>query len=189
MEMSLKRWIAALIVLLILFAISCKVCALSPARPRPLPELPELPYTDAELNMMANVVNGEVGGISGAVTIYYASGETVESDGQTLRRIHARVVDNQVRHELFPDSVKSCISLYWTPSYTATGWRTSERWQHCRQDVMWALWGGVEVPDNVLAATCDPRFAERYDGYKLWAKVKWDTGWTSGTFYYYQYGG
>ena len=163
--------------------------ALSPARPRPLPDLPELPYSEAELNMMANVVNGEVGGITGTVTIYYASGETVESDGQTLRRIHARVVDNQVKSEIFPDSVKSCISLYWSSAYTGTGWRTSEQWQHCRMDVLFALWGCVEVPDNVLAATCDPRFAERYTGYKLWAKVRWDTGWVSGTFYYYQYGG
>lgn len=186
---NVRRWIAALIVLLILFAISCRVCALSPARPRPLPELPELPYTDAELNMMANVVNGEVGGISGAVTIYYPDGTVLEADGQTIRRIHARVVDNQVRSELFPDTVRRCVALYWSSAYTGTGRRTSEQWQHCRQDVMWALWGCVDIPDNVLAATCDPYFADRYPAYSLWAKVRWDTGWTSGTFYYYQYGG
>lgn len=163
--------------------------ALSPARPRPLPPLPELDYTESEINMITNTVNGEVGGICGSVTIYYANGEMVEADGQTLRRIHARVVDNQVHSELFPDSLRSCISLYWTPSYTATSRRTSEQWQRCRTDTLMALYGLVDVPDTVLAATCDPYFAERYDGYELWAKVKWDTGWTHGTFYYYQYGG
>lgn len=186
---NVRRWIAAMIVLVILFYISCRVCALSPARPRPLPEPPELDYTESEINMITNTVNGEVGGISGTVTIYYPDGTVVEADGQTLRRIHARVVDNQVRHELFPDSLRSCISLYWTPSYTATSWRTSGQWKRCRTDVLMALYGLIDVPDNVLAATCDPHFAERYDGYKLWAKVCWDTGWTSGTFYYYQYGG
>lgn len=182
----MRRIVATLLALLLL---TVNACALSPARPRPLPPLPELDYTESEINMIANVVNGEVGGICGTVTIYYANGETVEADGQTLRRIHARVVDNQVRHELFPDSLRSCISLYWTPSYTATGWRTSEQWQQCRTDALMALYGLIDVPDNVLAATCDPHFAERYDGYELWAKVKWDTGWVNGTFYYYQYGG
>lgn len=189
MTRSDRRILAALIVLLILFAISCRVCALSPARPRPLPEPPELPYTDAELNMIANVVNGEVGGISGAVTIYYPDGTVVEADGQTLRRIHARVVDNQVHSELFPDTVKRCVALYWSRAYTGTNWRTSEQWRRCRTDTLMALYGLIDVPDNVLAATCDPRFAERYTGYKLWAKVRWDTGWMHGTFYYYQYGG
>lgn len=163
--------------------------ALSPARPRPLPALPELPYSEAELNMMANVVNGEVGGITGTATITYADGSTVDVDACLLHRIHARVLDNQVKSEIFPDSLRTCISWYWTSAYTATGWRSNAQWQHCRQDVLWALWGCVDVPDNVLAATCDPHFAERYDGYKLWVKVKWDTGWVSGTFYYYQYGG
>ena len=176
-------------VLLALWLLTVNAYALSPARPRPLPPLPELDYTEGEINMIANVVNGEVGGISGTVTIYYANGETVDADGQTLRRIHARVVDNQVHSELFPDSVRSCISLYWTPSYTATSWRTSAQWQRCREDALAALYGLIEVPDNVLAATCDPGFAERYDGYELWAKVRWDTGWTHGTFYYYAWEG
>lgn len=176
-------------VLVFLWLLTVNAYALSPVRPRPLPPLPELDYTESEINMIANVVNGEVGGISGTVTIYYPDGTVVESDGQTLRRIHARVVDNQVHSDLFPDSLRSCISLYWTPSYTATGWRSSEQWQRCREDALAALYGLIEVPDNVLAATCDPRFAERYTGYGLWAKVRWDTGWTSGTFYYYQYGG
>lgn len=163
--------------------------ALSPARPRPLPEPPELPYSDSELNMITNVVNGEVGGITGTATITYADGSTVDVDACLLHIIHARVLDNQVKSEIFPDSLRTCISWYWTSAYTATGWRTSERWQHCRQDVLFALWGCVDVPDNVLAATCDPYFADRYPTYSLWAKVKWDTGWVSGTFYYYQYGG
>ena len=176
-------------VLLFLWLLTVNAYALSPARPRPLPPLPELDYTESEINMIANVVNGEVGGICGTVTIYYASGETVEADGQTLRRIHARVVDNQVHSELFPDSLRTCISWYWSDRYTATGWRSVAQWQHCRNDVLMALYGLIEVPENVLAATCDAHFAERYTGYALWAKVKWDTGWTHGTFYYYAWEG
>jgi hypothetical protein len=183
------KTVKILFTLLVLWLLTVNAYALSPARPRPLPEPPELPYTESEINTIANVVNGEVGGISGTVTIYYPDGAVVEADGQTLRRIHARVVDNQVRHELFPDTVRRCVALYWTPSYAATSWRTSEQWQRCRTDTLMALYGLIDVPDTVLAATCDPRFAERYDGYKLWAKVKWNTGWTHGTFYYYQYGG
>lgn len=179
----------ALCLVLALWLLTVNAAALSPARPRPLPPLPELEYTEGEINMIANVVDGEVGGITGAVTIYYANGETVESDGQTLRRIHARVVDNQVHSDLFPDSLRLCLALYWTEAYTATGWRTSSQWLRCREDALAALYGLIDVPDNVLAATCDPYFAERYDGYELWAKVRWDTGWTHGTFYYYQYGG
>lgn len=179
----------ALCLWLALCLLTVNAYALSPARPRPLPPLPELEYTESEINMIANTVNGEVGGISGTVTIYYPDGTVVEADGQTLRRIHARVVDNQVRHELFPDTLRTCISWYWSDRYTATGWRSSAQWQRCREDALAALYGLIEVPDNVLAATCDPHFAERYDGYELWAKVKWDTGWVNGTFYYYQYGG
>lgn len=189
MNRSIRWCILAMLAMLILFLATVRVFALSPAQTIPLPSLPELDYTESEINMIANTVNGEVGGISGTVTIYYASGETVEADGQTLRRIHALVVDNQVRHELFPDTVRQCVALCWSRAYTGTGWRTSEQWQHCRNDVLWALYGFVDVPDNVLAATCDPGFAERYTGYELWAKVRWDTGWVSGTFYYYQYGG
>lgn len=172
--------------LLALWLLTVNAYALSPARPRPLPELP---YTDGEINMIANTVNGEVGGISGTVTIYYPDGTVVESDGQTLRRIHARVVDNQVHSELFPDSLYWCVRLYWTEAYTGTSWWNNRQWLRCRDDVMAALVGMIDVPDNVLAATCDPRFAERYDGYALWAKVRWDTGWVSGTFYYYAWEG
>lgn len=175
--------------MLALWLLTVNAYALSPARPRPLPPLPELPYTDGEINMITNTVNGEVGGISGTVTIYYPDGTVAEADGQTLRRIHARVVDNQVRSDLFPSTVRSCVRKYWSKGYSGTGWRSGAQWQHCRNDVLWALYGFVDVPDNVLAATCDPGFAERCDGYKLWAKVRWNTGWTSGTFYYYQYGG
>ena len=189
MRRSVTWCIATILAVLILFAVTLKVFALSPARPRPLPPLPELDYTEGEINMIANAVNGEVGGITGSVWITYADGTTVEEDACLLHKIHARVLDNQVRHDMFPDSVRSCLNLYWTSAYTATGWRSSTQWQHCRNDALMALYGLVEVPDNVLAATCDPRFAERYDGYKLWAKVRWDTGWTHGTFYYYQYGG
>lgn len=43
--------------------------------------------------------------------------------------------------------------------------------------------------DLMDKATCDPYFADRYPAYRLWAKARWDTGWASGTFYYYEYGG
>lgn len=175
--------------ILVLWQLILPVYALSPARPKPLPPLPELEYTEGELNMFANVVNGEVGGISGTVVITYADGTTVQEDACILHKIHACVLDNQVKHDLFPDSLRSCINLYWTSSYTVTSWRSSEQWNHCRNDALWALYGLVDVPDTVLAATCDPYFAEKYTGYSLWAKVRWDTGWTSGIFYYYQYGG
>ena len=181
--------IKVLFALLALWLLTVNAYALSPARPRPLPPLPELGYTDAEIDMIANTVNGEVGGICGSVTIYYPDGTVVESDGQTLRMIHARVVDNQVKSDLFPDSVRRCVALYWSRAYTGTSWRNNAQWQRCREDVLAALYGLIDVPDNVLAATCDPYFAERYDGYELWAKVKWDTGWTHGTFYYYKWEG
>lgn len=183
---SIRR---ALCLLLALCLLTVNAYALSPARPRPLPPMPELDYTESEINMIANVVNGEVGGISGTVTIIYSDGTVVEADACMLHKIHARVVDNQVRSELFPNTVRRCVALYWSRAYTGTGWRTSEQWQHCRTDVLFALWGCVDVPDNVLAATCDPHFADKYTGYALWAKVKWDTGWTHGTFYYYAWEG
>lgn len=179
----------ALCLWLAIWLLTVNAYALSPARPRPLPPLPELDYTESEINMIANTVNGEVGGICGTVTIYYPDGTVVEADGQTLRRIHARVVDNQVHHELFPDSLRRCLALYWTEAYTATSWRNNAQWQRCREDALAALYGLIDVPENVLAATCDPYFADKYTGYELWAKVRWDTGWTHGTFYYYAWEG
>ena len=179
----------AVCLVLAICLLTVNAAALSPAMPPPLPPLPELDYTEGEINMIANAVNGEVGGITGSVTMTYADGTTVEADACLLHKIHARVLDNQVRSDLFPDSLRTCINWYWTSAYTATGWRTSAQWQHCRNDVLLALYGLVEVPDNVLAATCDPYFADKYTGYKLWAKVCWDTGWTHGTFYYYAWEG
>ena len=189
MKRSVRWCIFTMLAMLILFLATVRVFALAPARAIPLPPHNEIPYTDAELNMIANVVNGEVGGISGTVTIYYSDGTVVEVDACLLHQIHARVLDNQVRSDLFPNTVRQCVALYWSRAYTATGWRTSEQWQRCRTDTLLALYGLIDVPGNVLAATCDPYFADKYTGYALWAKVKWDTGWTHGTFYYYQYGG
>ena len=184
------RWFSAAIIALLLMAFATvRAFALSPAQIPPLPPHNEIPYTDGEINMIANVVNGEVGGISGTVTLTYADGTTITDDACLLHKIHARVVDNQVRSEIFPSTVRSCVRQYWSKGYSGTGWRSGAQWRHCREDVLWALYGFVDVPDNVLAATCDPYFADRYAGYRLWAKVRWDTGWTSGTFYYYQYGG
>lgn len=185
----MKKFLAFIATMYLLAQLIPPTWALSPARPKPLPPLPELEYTESELNMFANVVDGEVGGISGTVAITYADGTTIQEDACILHQIHACVLNNQVKHELFPDSLRSCINLYWTRNYTATSWRLSEQWQHCRVDALWALYGLIDVPDTVLAATCDPRFAERYTGYALWAKIQWDTGWTHGTFYYYKYGG
>lgn len=146
-------------------------------------------YTDAELNMIANVVNGEVGGIASASAILtYADGSQLWTDGFTLRLIHARIVDNQVRSSLFPSSVLDCVRQCWSWSYTGTGWRDNAQWQGCREAVVNALNGGISVPGNVYAATCDPYFASYYPGWRLWVRVDWSTGWYSGTFYYYQYG-
>ena len=189
MNRSIRWCILAMLAALLLFLATVRVFALAPAKPIPLPPHEEIPYTDAELNMIANVVNGEVGGITGSVWITYADGTTVTADACLLHMIHARVVDNQVRSKIFPSTVRSCVRLYWSKGYASTSWRTSSQWQRCREDVLWALYGFVDVPDTVLAATCDPYFADRYAGYQLWAKVRWDTGWVSGTFYYYQYGG
>lgn len=182
------RWIVVTIIALLLMVFATiKSLALSPAQTIPLPPHNEIPYTEGELNMIANVVNGEVGGITGTAKITYADGTTVEVDATMLRMIHAHVIDNQVRHELFPDTLLSCVQQYWSKGYSGTSWRTNEQWQHFRQDVIVALATDINVHNNVLAATCDPYFAERYTGYKLWAKVRWDTGWTHGTFYYYKW--
>lgn len=189
MSRSVRWCILAMLAMLILFLATVRVFALAPARPIPLPPHDEIAYSDGELNMIANVVNGEVGGIGGTVTLTYADGTTVEADACLLHMIHARVVDNQVRHDMFPSTVRSCVRQYWSKSYSGTSWRSNAQWQHCREDVLWALWCFVDVPDNVLAATCDPHFADSYTAFSLWARVRWNTGWTYGTFYYYQYGG
>jgi len=65
--------------------------------------------------------------------------------------------------------------------------KTEEQWLHCREDVIIALEGDTDLPNNVFAATCDPNFAKNHKGWSLFAKINWNTGWTSGTFYYYQY--
>ena len=153
-------------------------------------------YSDAEINMIANVVNGEVGGMTGTCVLTYADGSQLWADASVLRWIHARVVDNQVQSGMFPATVSGCVGAYWSASYTGTGWRDSAQWQSCRAAVVEALGGtgdpspsGAWVPGNVYAATCDPWFASYYPGYYLWARIDWDTGWRSGTFYYYAYGG
>lgn len=153
-------------------------------------------YSEGEINMIANVVNGEVGGICGTCVLTYADGSQLWADASVLRWIHARVVDNQVQSALFPATVSGCVGTYWSTSYAGTGWRDSAQWQSCRAAVVEALGGtgdpshtGAWVPGNVYAATCDPWFASYYPGYYLWARVDWDTGWCNGTFYYYAYGG
>lgn len=182
-----RRILACLLTLLLIVGLAPGADSRSPYRPRKFPDPPPLPYTDAELNIIANIVDGEVGGITGSVTVVYADGTVAKADGTTLRQIHARVVHNQVRSELFPDTVRSCANLYWSSRYSDTSWRSSERWQRSREDAVFALLGFIDVPDNVFAATCDPYFSKRYPGYRLWAKVRWSTGWVSGAFYYYAY--
>lgn len=183
-----RKVCVAFLSVLLLCLLTGPVSALSPARPRELPKLPDLPYNDGEINILANVVDGEVGGITGPVRISYADGTVETADACLLHRIHARVVDNQVKSEIFPDTVQGCVRQCWSTAYARTGWRSSGQWQHCRGDVLTALVTDINVPSKVFAATCDPRFAEKYTGFYLWARVDWDTGWCRGTFYYYAYG-
>ena len=146
-------------------------------------------YTESEINQITNVVNGEVGGITGTVVLTYADGSQLYTDACTLHKIHACVIDNQVKSSLFPSSVYSCVNQCWSSAYTGTAWNSSTQWQKCRQAVVDQFAGsGIMVPSNVYAATCDPYFASYYSGWRLWARVDWNTGWFSGVFYYYCYG-
>lgn len=145
-------------------------------------------YTDEEINMITNVVNGEIGGLTGSIKLTYADGSQEDADSTTIRQIHACVVDNQVNSDLFPSSVKRCIANYWSSSYTSTGYKSSSQWKSCRSVVETVFDDRDDIPINIYAATCDSRFAKRYSAYKLWARVDWNTGWIKGTFYYYTYG-
>jgi hypothetical protein len=101
---------------------------------------------------------------------------------------------------MFPATVDGCVRQCWSTSYAGTAWRESSQWQSCRAAVVEALEErastggqiaratGCSVPRNVYAATCDANFDGYYPGWYLWARVDWDTGWVSGTFYYYAYG-
>lgn len=182
-----RRLISCLSVLLLLFTLANPARARTPHRPRKFPPPPPIPYSEEEINTITNIVNGEVGEITGRVSITYADGSVQTGNGSILRMIHTRVVHNQVQSSLFPDTVRGCAVQYWSRAYAGTGWRSSKQWQSCREDVVFALRGLVDVPDTVFAATCDPYFARRYPSYRLWAKVRWNTGWVSGTFYYYAY--
>ena len=177
----LRNCLASLLVLLIL---TPQASALSPYRLR---RFPKLPFTDSEINTITNVANGEVGGICGSARITYADGTQITADACLLHKIHARVVINQVQSDMFPSTVSGCVRQCWSTAYDGTSWRSSDQWQHCRGDVITALVTDINVPSNVYAATCDPRFAEKYAGFYLWARVDWDTGWCSGKFYYYAY--
>lgn len=162
--------------------------ALSPSKPRKIKPV-EFEYSDDEINTITNVVNGEVGGIVGTVILTYADGTQLYTDGCTLHRIHAKILENQIKSELFPSNIESIVGKYWSKDYISSNSKHSTQWEHCRQDVVESLTGGFDIPDNVFAATCDPYFAQTYTGYKLFARVYWDTGWCSGTFYYYAFDG
>ena len=148
----------------------------------------EVSYCDSDLNIIANIVNGEVGGIIGNVTLTYYDGSVVTDDACVLHKIHAQIVDNQVNSDMFPSTVYKCANKCWSSSYAKTGERSSSQWKHCKADVIDALSSDGRIPNNVFAATCDSKFAQKYSGYHLYAKVNWNTGWTKGTFYYYYYG-
>jgi hypothetical protein len=146
------------------------------------------PYSDGDINIIARIVNGEVGGICGDVTLTYADGTKLITDACTLHKIHARIVDNQVKSDMFPNSVYKCAKQCWSSSYANTNYSSSSQWQHCREDVLSVFSDNFSIPDNIFAATCDSRFAQKYSGFHLYARVDWDTGWVSGTYYYYSYG-
>lgn len=145
-------------------------------------------YSDDDINIISNIVNGEVGGICGTVTLTYYDGTQIYADACVLHKIHAQIVDNQVNSSMFPDTVYGCAVQCWSSAYSKTGTRTSSQWQHCKEDVIEALSSYDRIPSNVFAATCDSKFAQKYSGFYLYARVDWSTGWVSGTFYYYSYG-
>lgn len=144
-------------------------------------------YSDSDINMITNLVTGEVGGLEGTVTITYFDGTVIESDWTTLHKIHAKVIHNMVEDYKFPSSLKRCIELYWSPYYTRTNYRDSEQWLICREDVLEAFDDGIYVPSNVFGATQDPYFSKKYTMYTLYARVDWSTRWLDGTYYYYAY--
>ena len=144
--------------------------------------------SDADINRIATVVCGEVGSMCGNITLTYSDGSKVSVSGDTIRMLHALVVVNQVRSSMFPGTVSGCICRYWSSAYDRPEWRSSSQWQACRQAVINALSGGVYLPSNVFGATQDASFGSRYPGYWKYARVDWNTGWVSGTYYYYAYG-
>lgn len=145
-------------------------------------------YDDYDLNIISNIVNGEVGGICGTVILTYSDGTQLYADACILHKIHAQIVDNQVNSSMFPSTVYGCAMQCWSSAYAKTGERSSSQWKHCKEDVIEVLSSYDRIPSNVFAATCDSRFAQKYDGFYLYARVDWSTGWVSGTFYYYSYG-
>ena len=145
-------------------------------------------YDDYDLNIISNIVNGEVGGICGTVVLTYSDGTQLYADACILHKIHAQIVDNQVNSSMFPSTVYGCAMQCWSSAYAKTGERSSSQWKHCKEDVIEALSSYDRIPSNVFAATCDSRFAQKYNGFYLYARVDWNTGWVSGTFYYYSYG-
>lgn len=168
----MKRTIILFLILVLIFALTAPVYA----------------YTDEEINMITNVVNGEIGGICGSITITYADGNSKSVDETTIRQIHACVVDNQTNSDIFSSSVYYCVANYWSSSYTGTSYKESSQWQSCREAVLSAPSDRNDIPTNLYAATCDSRFDSKYSAYQFWARVDWDTGWVYGTFYYYTYG-
>ena len=186
----MKKIVLLFLSLACLLSMSMHSVALSPVRiPSNDFAAPSCCYTDAEINEITNVVSGEVGGIGGAsVVLTFADGSQLFTNGYTLRLVHARIIDNQVKSSFFPSTVDGCVRQCWSPAYTGTVWRDSAQWQSCREAVVDAFAGGINVPCNVYAATCDPAFASYAPGWYLWARVDWDTGWCSGEFYYYCYG-
>lgn len=149
--------------------------------------------TAEQIDLVTNIVMHEVGSLYGSniiITMVLADGTTIDYSGTNMiHKIHAKVLLNQYYSSIFPNSLSSCISQYWA-SYLANANyynHNNSTWKDCRQDVINVLSSGSIIPSNVYVATCDPYFASYYSGYSLYATVYWNTGWYSGTFYYYQY--
>lgn len=150
-------------------------------------------FSEEEIDMIANVVMHEVGGFYGTeltINATYADGrDEVYSSPNLIFRFHAQVLINQYNSAIFPNSLSSCIKNYWAKYLANPNYYNHNNltWQYCRQQVLYVLENGCELPTNVFGATCDPYFDSRYNRYSQYAKVYWETDWKYGTFYYYEY--
>ena len=150
-------------------------------------------FTEEEIDMITNVVMHEVGGFYDtniSITATYADGRAeIYSSSNLILQYHAQVLINQYNSSIFPNSLSKCIINYWS-RYLANPYyynHNNTTWQYCRDQVVYVINNGCNLPDNVYGATCDPYFSSRYDRYSQYAKVYWETDWKYGTFYYYEY--
>ena len=82
--------------------------------------------TDDQIDMVANVVMHEVGGLYGSgvtILVTYANGTSIDYSGtDIIHKIHAQVLLNQYNSSLFPSSLSKCISQYWANYLTNTNY-------------------------------------------------------------------